>query len=123
MSAQVTLFSDAALAVLNGMAFDADAAYSYEHMSGGFVWSDEFPKLFTPDWTTVSHDYLYRYLIQFRRKITLGIANADDLPLWQQVIANAPNWPGLALERRTGRIVKRLEAAERAAARCYDKLE
>lgn len=123
MSDQVTLFNDAALAVLDGMTCDPDATCFYEHLSGGFIWSDEFPKPFTPDWTTVSHDYLHRYLVQFRRRITLGLADAKELPLWQQVLANAPSWPGLAIERRAGRIVKRLLAAERAAKSCYDKLE
>lgn len=102
MSDQFTPFSDAAVAVLDGMVCDLDATYSYEHLSGGFIWSDEFPKLFTSDWITVSHDHLYRHLVQFRRKITLGFAEADDLPLWQQIIANACNWPGLGIERLTG---------------------
>ena len=122
MSDQITSFSDSALAVLDGMPIDPCATYFYEHFSGGFIWSDEFPHLSSTEWGIVSHDYLYRVLIQFRRRITLGIADPETLPLWQQVFRHAPNWPGLALERRTGRIVSRLRAAERAAHRCYEKL-
>lgn len=122
---QVTEFSEAALAILDSMPVDPQATYFYEHLSGGFIWRDEFPdmNLNSREWDIVSHDYLYRYLVRIRRCITLGQAELESHPLWQQVVNRAPNWPGLLVERRAGRIVKRLRAAERLADRCYRKLE
>ncbi|MEO1524620.1 MAG: hypothetical protein AAFX06_04250 [Planctomycetota bacterium] len=110
------------MSILDGMPFDPDATHRYEHLSGGFIWCDEFPQLHTPDWRIVSHDYLYRYLIQFRRRLTLGIAHVDEFPLWQQVASSAPNWPGLDAERRSQRVAQLLKAAERDARDCYKKL-
>ena len=123
MTEQVTQFSDAALAILDAMRHDPDATYSYEHLSGGFYWSDEFPPFDSADWKVVGHDYIYRYLIRIRRCITLGDTALESSPLWQQVSSLAPNWPGLLPERRSGRIVRRLRAAERMADRCLEKLE
>ncbi|KLU05953.1 hypothetical protein RISK_001804 [Rhodopirellula islandica] len=105
------------------MVVDPNATYSYEHLSGGFWWSDEFPPDDSPDWETVGHDYLYRSLIRIRRCITLGDDSAATVPLWQQVLTDSPNWPGLCPDRHTGRIVKRLLAAERLSDRCLAQLE
>ena len=123
MARRVTEFSEAALAVLDAMAVDPNATYFYEHLSGGFIWRDEFPELCTPEWRVVSHDCIYRFLVHIRCRITLGDAELELHPLWQQVVNGATNWPGLLLERRSGRIVKRLRAAERLAERCYKKIE
>ena len=123
MTARVETFSDQALAILNALPVDPDATYAYEHLSGGFMWTDEFPPLRSADWKIVRHDYIYRYLINMRRCITLGDSALESTPLWLQVVNNAPDWPGLLPERRTGRIVKRLLAAERLAHRCYERME
>ncbi len=123
MTDQVKTFSDAALAILDALPVDPNATYAYEHLSGGFYWSDEFPSFDSADWQIVRHDDLYRFLIRIRRCITLGDDSVESTPLWQQVMAHAANWPGLLPERRSGRIVKRLVAAERLADRCLKKLE
>lgn len=122
MSEPVTQFTDAALAVFDRMPFDPAATYAYEHLAGGFVWTDEFPPVSSDNWKSLSHDDLYRFVIHIRRSITLGNEELLSLPLWRQLEQHAPHWPGLRPERRTGRIRKRLLAAERLAERCYDKL-
>ena len=114
-------FSADALAILDSLILDAEATFAYEHMSGGFVWSDEFPARSTPEWKIVSHDYLYRYLLRARRCLTLG-EPTESLSLWQQVMTEAPNWPGLLGDRRSTEVAKRLRAAEWASSRCYDQL-
>jgi hypothetical protein len=116
-------FSDAALEVLSRMSFDPNASYGYEHLSGGFIWSDEFPPLSSPNWHTVSEGYLCRFLVAARHDITLGEAQPRFYPLWQQVLEFAPNWPGLRPERYSSeRIQKRLLAAKCLASRCYDRM-
>ncbi|GAB5406713.1 MAG: hypothetical protein Aurels2KO_49440 [Aureliella sp.] len=123
MTDRVEKFTDEAIAILGALQADPDADYSYDHLSGGFLWTDEFPPIDSSAWTIVKHDYIYRFLLRMRRCITLGDTAIEQTPLWQQMINDAPNWPGLLLERRSGRIVKRLIAAERIANTCLDKLE
>ncbi len=122
MTDQITTMSAGAIAILDARAVAPQATRFYDHLAGGFVWSDEFPEISTREWTVVSHDDLYRYLIRIRRCITLGDIRMADIPLWQQVVTQAPRWPALLPERRSSRIAKRLRAAERLAERCYDKL-
>jgi hypothetical protein len=115
--------SDDALGVLNRMPFDPNATYGYEHLSGGFIWSDELPPAGSPEWDIVSEGYLYRMLVAARHDITLGEASPRFQELWEQVVNSAPNWPGLRPERCSGeRIRKRLLAAKRRASICYDRL-
>ena len=116
-------FSDAALEVLNRMPFDPNATHGYEHLSGGFVWSDEFPPISSPEWTIVSEAYLNRMLVAVQHNITLGKSPPRFQTLWEQVVRLAPNWPGLRPERCTGEhIRKRLLAAKRIAYECYDRI-
>jgi hypothetical protein len=123
MNERVATFSAPALAILNAMPADPDATYAYEHLSGGFVWSDELPDIRSADWKIVRHDYIYRFLINLRRCITLGDASLESTPLWQQMVNDAPAWPGLLPERRTGNVAKRLLATERLAHRSYERMD
>ena len=113
---------DAALRILNSMPFDPNATHFYEHLSGGMLWSDEFPTVGTPEWGAVSEGYLNRALIAARHDITLGESSPRFQRTWQQVEKHAPNWPGLRPERRSERMRKRLLAAKRLAAKCYEQM-
>jgi len=115
-------FSDDAIQVLNRMLFDPNATHFFEHLSGGYIWSDEFPRLFTPEWEIVSEGYVHRMLVAARHDITLGVTLPRFRPLWQQVAEFAPNWPGLRPERRSESVRKRLLAAKRLAERCYKQM-
>ena len=117
------LFSDGALRILNCMQLDEDATYFYDMMAGGFVWSDEFPDIRSEKWKIFRQGLVFRYLIALRRQITLEYEGMGIHPLWLQVVQEAPNWPGLIIERRTGRIVKRLKAAERKLAYELDQCD
>jgi hypothetical protein len=115
-------FSDEALQVLNRMPFDPNATHCFEHLAGGMLWSDEFPTLGTSEWFLVSARALNRFLIAARHDITLGESTPRFQGIWQQVEKHAPDWPGLRSERRSEPIRKRLLAAKRLAARCYERL-
>ena len=121
MSDQKYKLTEAALCRLNEMPFDPNATHAYDHMAGGLVWSDEFPSE-DASWDFVSNITPCRYLVRFRALITLGQTELSDQPLWRQVEQSAPNWPGLRIERRNGRIRRRLQAAKRLATRCYKEL-
>ena len=111
------------LRILDAMPVDPSASHFYEQLSGGFLWSDEFPTGDPAKWEIVSHDYLYRWILHLRARITKGETELADFPLWQQLVENAPNWPGLHPERRSEEVRRRLFAAERLAERCYKRLE
>jgi hypothetical protein len=120
--AGVPLFSAAALAVLDRQPFDPAARGSYEMMSGGLMWRDEFPEVGSPEWQLVAADWVYRYLIGYRASITLGEERAAFRPVWEQVVQMAPNWPGLREERRGDDARRRLSAARRSSKRCLDEV-
>src|SRR5207253_849591 len=102
------LFSAAALAVLNHRPYDPVAKGQYELMSGGLIWGDEFPKPGTPERDLVMPAWGYRYLIAYRAALTLGEERAEFRPVWEQVLREAPDWPGLRADRRGGKARKRL---------------
>jgi hypothetical protein len=122
-TAGLPLFSPTALAVLDRMPLDSTARGSFELMSGGLMWPDEFPRPGSPDWATVSPNWVYRYLLAYRASITLGEERAEFRPVWEQVARHAPNWPGLRAERRGERARRRLLAALRRQEKCLAEME
>src|SRR5262245_1654166 len=84
--AALPLFSANALAILNCMPFDSAARGSFEIMSGGLIWPDEFPPLGSPEWKLISPNWVYRYLIAYRRALTLGEQRAEFCEVWEQVV-------------------------------------
>jgi hypothetical protein len=117
------LFSADALAVLDRMPFDPDARGSFELMSGGLIWPDEFPPPGSPEWELVRPQWVYRYLVAYRRALTLGEDREEFRPVWEQVVRQAPNWPGLRPERRGERAERRLRAALRQQDKCLAEFE
>ncbi|QJW95945.1 hypothetical protein [Frigoriglobus tundricola] len=117
------LFSPVALAVLNSLQYDQAARDSYELLSGGLMWPDERPQVGSPERGVVSLDCAYRFLIAYRASITLGEERSKFRSVWEQVVDETPNWPGLRHERRGAAARKRLLAAKRRIARCFDELE
>src|SRR5438105_8031694 len=105
------LFSTDALAVLNKMLFDPTACGSFELMSGGLIWSDEFPPPGAPGWAAISPNWVSRFLLAYRASITLGEERAELRPVWDQVVKQAANWPGLRPERRGVPALRLLKAA------------
>jgi hypothetical protein len=115
-------FSPAALAVLDRMPFDPTARGRFELMSGGLMWPDEFPAGASAAGQLVRAQGLYRYLIAYRRALTLGESREEFRSVWEQVTRHAPNWPGLRPERCGERAARRLRAALRGQDKCLAKL-
>jgi hypothetical protein len=114
------MFSEAALAVLDRMPFDPTARGDFEWLSGGLMWSDEFP--LGPERQAMSQSGAIGCLLACRASITLG-QESGFLPIWEQVVRYAPNWPGLRPERRGEGALRRLRAALRRADRCLAAIE
>ncbi|MBP3959137.1 hypothetical protein J8F10_28160 [Gemmata sp. G18] len=122
MDANEFLFSTATLAVLNAQQYDPGAKGAYEYLSGGLMWPDERPEAHEPGREFTSTITAYRCLIASRAAITLG-KETGVWPVWEQVLREASNWPGLRPERWGEAARKRLLAAKRREARCFDELE
>jgi hypothetical protein len=116
------MFSGAALAVLDRLPFDPTARGKFEWLSGGLMWSDEFPLLGTPERQAMSQPGAIGCLLASRAALTLG-QESGFLPVWEQVVRHAPNWPGLRPERRGEVALRRLRAALRRQDRCLAALE
>ncbi len=123
MDANEYLFSVAALEILNNQPYDPAAKGSYELLSGGLIWPDEFPKFGEPGREVVYAPWAYRFLIAARAAITLGDEQTGFRPTWDQVVREAPKWPGLRPERWGEQARKRLLAAKRRETKCLDELE
>jgi hypothetical protein len=116
-------FSADALVILDRMPFDPMARGRFELMSGGLIWSDEFPPSGSSEGELVRAQWVYRYLIAYRRALTLVEDRVAFLPIWEQVVRGAPNWPGLRPERRGERAARRLRAALRRQDKCLTQFE
>lgn len=95
----IPVFSKDALAMLNRQVYDPATKCDYEILSGGLLWSDEFPKFGSPEWWVIADGYAYRFLLASRASLTLGEENAVFRHVWEQVMHYAPHWPGLREER------------------------
>jgi hypothetical protein len=115
-------FSEAALAVLDRMPCDPTARAAFEWLSGGLMWADEFPPVGTPERQAMSQAGAVGCLLAARAAVTLG-QESGFLPVWEQVVRHAPNWPGLRPERRGEAALKRLRAALRRQDRCLAAIE
>jgi hypothetical protein len=116
------MFSEAALAVLERMPFAPTARASFEWLSGGLMWVDEFPPVGTSERQAMSQSGAIGSLLAARAALTLGEKSAF-LPVWEQVARQAPNWPGLRPERRGKLALRRLRAGLRLLDRCLAAME
>jgi hypothetical protein len=105
------------------MPFDPAARGRFDMMSGGLIWSDEFPRPGSTAWPAVSHKWIYRFLLAYRASVTLGKERAELRPVWEQVARHAPNWPGLRADRRGEEAHRRLRAALRVQKGCLTELK
>jgi hypothetical protein len=117
---QPPLFTPAALAVLDGLPYDPAARSRYELMSGALIWSDEVRAIGSPEGDLIWENWVFRYLVGYRASLTLGQERSEFRPVWEQVVRHAPNWPGLRPVRYGDRARRRLLAAKRLNARCFD---
>jgi hypothetical protein len=81
------------LALLRQARYDPSADRGYNHFTGGFLWSDEFPEGFwevalrLDGWSDCE-------LVAHRAAVILGGDVGRFASTWQEVEREAPNWPG-----------------------------
>jgi hypothetical protein len=120
---EILLFSAEALVVLDQMPYDPAARASFEYLSGGLIWPDEFPLIGSPDRRQITPPSAIGAVLAYRASITLGKEWVSYRPIWEHLMQNAPNWPGLRPERRGERALRRLQAALRLQDRCLGDFE
>ena len=85
---------------LNSAAFDSNAKWSVEIMSGGVRFSDEIPaSIKSSDELQLPAVTLFRRLWAYRQSLLNGEPRADLEPTWAAVKNLAPNWVGFTPNR------------------------
>jgi hypothetical protein len=88
--------------ILNGMAADPDARVSYETLSGGLAWSDEFPGACERRQLWKEVVPIVRMLLRHRSMIIINQAGEDLFgEVWEEAMRQFPNWPGFEVSRRS----------------------
>ena len=65
-SPTISLFTAAALEILDRRIHDAGERGFFDLMSGALVWADEFPRTGSPGWWTVAEHGRARALVAYR---------------------------------------------------------
>jgi hypothetical protein len=105
------LFPEVALAILKQCKWNPEATMSYDGMSGGLLWSDEFPDAAFK--ACMDEDnYAFRYVLAYRASLIRQAPREPVLAAWEQLARECPEWPGLRSERCSPSLVDELESRE-----------
>jgi hypothetical protein len=91
--------------------YDPNAKSSYEWMSGGLIWKDEFTSELIAGLSKQTHpiiNYLLRYLWAYRSSLVVGKERLEFRKIWQTVYSQVPFWPGFTPERLDSSLAKKL---------------
>jgi hypothetical protein len=103
-----SLFPEAAIAILRLTRWNPQAACSYEGMSGGLVWADEFPREAISACIQVDN-WAFRFVWGYRASLIRGQPREELRTPWDQLAQECPQWPGFRPERRSAELRERLE--------------
>jgi len=103
-------------AALLRLQFDPAAAPSYEGLSGGLVWPDEWSEELSRACSEAPLDkrYVCRYLWAYRASVIRGCPDDRLAGLWQALLVHFPSWPGFQPNRRSPEHRADLERMEAA---------
>ena len=107
-------FPPAALVMLAQQRFDPAAERSYDIMSGGFRWLDEFPN--HQRWWDLMHAHdccAFRFVLGYRASLIRGRERPELRAAWDQLRQHCPHWPGFRPERCSHDLQTDLRATER----------
>ncbi|PQO33448.1 hypothetical protein C5Y96_11435 [Blastopirellula marina] len=104
-------FPESALVILRQTSWDPDAKFDYEGMSGGLVWSDEFPREVIRA-CRCEDSWAFRYILAYRASLIRGEPREQFGVVWDQLARECPNWPGLRPERQSPALLEHLNAKE-----------
>lgn len=86
---------------LDALSPEGDARCLFDGMSGGFKFSDEFPRQVKSieDYPMLALVSLLRCLWAYRTSVVRTRPRVDLLPWWEATKKLAPNWPGFLQQR------------------------
>jgi hypothetical protein len=73
------------------------ATVAFEIMSGGLLWSDEFPE--DRAFFRVKNWAIIRFVLNYRTSLILGEPAAGGREIWDEAKRQFPDWPGFVPER------------------------
>lgn len=116
------LFPQNAIALMQQAHWDSAATRSYEMMSGGFKWSDEWPA--GVSFLCMEEDsYAFRFVLGYRASLIQGRPRDDLRAPWDQLSRECPEWPGFRPERCSPTLKSELETASNQSMLELDKLD
>lgn len=103
-------------AALRRLQFDPTATPTYEGLSGGLVWPDEWSEELSRACSEAppGKKYVCRYLWAYRASMIRGCPDDRLADLWQALLVQFPGWPGFQSSRRSPEHRAELERMEAA---------
>ncbi|MBA2116621.1 hypothetical protein [Bremerella alba] len=104
-------FSESVLAILLQTTWDPNAICIFDGVSGGLLWSDEYPReAFAACFS--DNNWAFRYVLAYRVSLILEEPRDEFRAPWFQLVRECPDWPGLRQERRSPSLRDQLKRAQ-----------
>jgi hypothetical protein len=104
-----SLFPEKTLAIIRQARWNPDAACSYEGLSGGLTWDDEFPREAISA-CVQADNWAFRAVWAYRASLIRGQPREELRATWDQLARECPHWPGFRPERCAAELREFLEA-------------
>lgn len=117
-----SLFPETALTILRQTRCNPQAACSYEGMSGGLRWNDEFPGE-AIEACIRADSWAFRCVWAYRASLIRGQPRDELRGAWDQLARECPEWPGFRPERRAAALRDWLDSEEARFLREMDELD
>ncbi|MFN3148595.1 hypothetical protein [Bremerella sp.] len=115
-------FPDNVLAILRQTTWDPAAICIFDGVSGGLLWSDEYPREAMAECLS-DNNWAFRYVLAYRASLIRGEPREEFSAPWDQLVAECPNWPGLRPERQSIALCDQLNAAQARFARKFQEVD
>ncbi len=104
-------FQEDVLDILRQTRWDPNAICIYDGISGGLVWSDEYPRAaFAACFS--ENNWAFRYVLAYRASLIREDPRDEFRAPFFQLVRECPDWPGLRPERRSPELQDHLNLAQ-----------
>jgi hypothetical protein len=124
--ATLSQFPNEAIAILLRTEWSPTAKRTFDGMSGGFVWDDEFPADAVEACTRINN-WAFRAVVGYRASLIAGQPREELRAPWDQLASACPGWPGFRAERQSielrgpmERACERFTASIRRTSKLFD---
>lgn len=104
-------FPEKVLAILRQTVWDPTAICIFDGISGGLLWSDEYPREAMEECFS-ENNWAFRYVLAYRASLIRGEPRDEFSAPWDQLMEECPNWPGLRPERQSPALREQLDQAQ-----------